>query len=169
LPSHDHSLHFIRKPTYREATLRAILTALLLIVATAAQAQCNRPWDRPWDARYDLRDMWLKASDCRYIFPKNDGFAGVPRTVRLKAGTMLDRYGHPGGRFLAPADASYMGRAVPYDRLKMDYYRYEVVRPVRVKAGKATPWFDQPGGVIQYKTAQPVQVLIGKGYLKQTW
>lgn len=146
--------------------MRAWLTALLILTTTAAtaQAECYPPWN----ARYDLRAMWFKA-DCSYIFPKNDGFAGAPRTVRLKAGTMLDRYGHPGGRFLAPADASYMGRAVPYDRLKMDYHRYEVVRPVRVKAGKATPWFDQSGGVIQYKTAEPVQVLINKGYLKQTW
>jgi nicrotizing toxin Mtb-like protein len=146
--------------------LRAWLTALLLIITatSAAIAECYRPWN----ARYDLRDMWFKA-DCSYIFPKNDGFAGAPRTVLLKAGTILDRYGHPGGRFLAPADASYMGRAVPYDRLKMHYYRYEVVRPVRVKAGKAAPWFDQPGGIIQYKTSEPVQVLIDKGHLRQAW
>ena len=89
--------------------------------------------------------------------------------VRLKPGTRIDRFGHPGGRFLAPADASYMGRAVPYDRLKMAYHRYQVVRPLRVAAGKAAPWFDQPGGGMQYKTDRPVLVLVKEGYLKPVW
>jgi len=87
----------------------------------------------------------------------------------LRPGTVIDRFGQPTGIFLAPVDASYMGRAVPYDRLKMPYYRYEVVRPLRVQAGKAAPWFDQPGGGIQYKTVERVQVLVERGYLKQVW
>ena len=44
----------------------------------------------------------------------------------------IDRFGQPSGNFLAPADASYMGRAVPYDRLEMAYYRYKVTKPLRV-------------------------------------
>jgi nicrotizing toxin Mtb-like protein len=149
--------------------MKVLLTALAVIMATlAAVAEGAAECYRPWNARHDLRDLWFQA-DCRYRFPPNDGFAGAPRTVRLKAGMVLDRYGHPGGRFLAPADASYMGRAVPYDRLRMDYYRYEVVRPLAVKSGRAAAWFDQPGGMLQYKTAQPVQVLIDKGYLRQVW
>jgi hypothetical protein len=62
-----------------------------------------------------------------------------------------------------------MGRAVPYDRLKMPYYRYKVVRPLRVQAGKAAPWFDQPGGGMQYKTGERVQALIDSGHLRQIW
>ena len=49
------------------------------------------------------------------------------------------------------------------------YFRYEVVRPLRVAAGKAAPWFDQPGGGMQYKTERPIQVLIDTGYLKPAW
>ena len=121
-----------------------------------AQAECYLPFD----ARPDLRMQWLQA-DCRYLFPQRDGFAGPARIVLLRPGTVVDRFGYPGGRFLAPADASYMGRAVPYDRLKMPYFRYEVVRPLRVAAGKAAPWFDQPGGGMQYKTGQPIKVAGG--------
>lgn len=147
--------------------MKSLLTVLLILTAAmtgGAQAECYQPWN----ARSDLRSQWSKA-DCSYDFPPRDGFAGSARTVRLKPGTLIDRFGHPGGRFLAPADASYMGRAVPYDRLKMPYYRYEVVRPVRVAAGRAAPWFDQPGGGVQYKTDRPVQVLVNEGYLKQVW
>jgi len=149
--------------------MKALLTALVLIAATLAgiagsAAECYLPWN----ARPDLRMLWLQA-DCRYWFPQRDGFAGRPRSIVLRPGIVIDRFGSPGGNFLAPADASYMGRAVPYDRLKMAYYRYEVVKPLRVQAGNAAPWFDQPGGGIQYKTAARVQVLVERGYLRQVW
>ncbi len=149
--------------------MKTLLTTLLSIAATMAgiatsAAECYLPWN----ARPDLRMQWLQA-DCRYGFPQRDGFASRPRTIVLRSGTVIDRFGQPTGNFLAPADASYMGRAVPYDRLKMPYYRYEVVKPLRVQAGKAAPWFDQPGGGIQYKTGERVQVLLERGYLKQVW
>jgi hypothetical protein len=149
--------------------MKTLLTALFVIAATlsgvaSSAAECYLPWN----ARPDLRMMWLQA-DCRYWFPRRDGFAARPRNVVLRPGTVIDRFGQPGGQFLAPAGASYMGRAVPYDRLKMPYYRYVVLRPLRVKAGKAAPWFDQPGGGIQYKTDGKVQDLLARGYLKQVW
>jgi hypothetical protein len=149
--------------------MRKWIAALLLIGAIAgsaasAAAECYLPWN----ARPDLRMIWLQA-DCRYAFPPRDGFTARPRIIVLRPGTLIDRFGQPTGNFLAPADASYMGRAVPYDRLKMPYYRYAVVKPLRVQAGKAAPWFDQPGGGIQYKTEVRVQDLVAKGSLKQVW
>jgi hypothetical protein len=149
--------------------MKALLAALIVLAATlGASAPSLAECYLPWNARPDLRMLWVQ-KDCRYWFPQRDGFAGRPRTIVLRAGTVIDRFGQPGGNFLAPADASYMGRAVPYDRLKMPYYRYEVVRPLRVQAGKAAPWFDQPGGGIQYKTGERVQVLVERGYLRQIW
>jgi hypothetical protein len=144
-----------------------MLSALVLIGTTlagitGAAAECYLPWN----ARPDLRMMWLQ-TDCRYWFPQRDGFAGTPRTLVLRPGTVVDRFGQPTGNFLAPADSSYMGRAVPYDRLKMPYYRYEVMKPLRVQAGKAAPWFDHPGGGMQYRTRERVQVLVERGYLQQ--
>jgi hypothetical protein len=149
--------------------MKALLTALIILAAmVGASAPSLAECYLPWNARPDLRVLWLQ-KDCRYWFPQRDGFAGQPKAIVLRAGTVIDRFGQPTGNFLAPADASYMGRAVPYDRLKMPYYRYEVVRPVRVQAGKAAPWFDQPGGGIQYKTGERAQMLVERGYLRQIW
>jgi hypothetical protein len=149
--------------------MKALLTALMILAATlGASAPSLAECYLPWNARPDLRMLWLQ-QDCRYSFPQRDGFAGRPKAIVLRAGTVIDRFGQPTGNFLAPADASYMGRAVPYDRLKMPYYRYEVVKPLRVQAGKAAPWFDQPGGGMQYKTSERVQVLVERGYLRQIW
>jgi hypothetical protein len=147
-----------------KALLAIVVALTAMMTGLAEAAECYLPFN----ARPDLRPMWLQA-DCAYRFPPRDGFVGTPKTVRLKPGTVVDRFGHPGGRFLAPADASYMGRAVPYDRLKMPYYRYTVVRHLRVAAGASAPWFDQPGGGIQYKTDRPIQALLDKGYLKHAW
>lgn len=88
---------------------------------------------------------------------------------RAQARHRSRRFGQPGGSFLAPADASYMGRSIPYDRLKMPYYRYEVRKPLRVAAGRTAAWFDQPGGGIQYKTGRRVSELLASGHLKQLW
>src|SRR2546421_9014424 len=152
-----------------EIGMKAGVTGLILIAATLAgiagsAAECYLPCN----ARPDLRMQWLQA-DYRYGFPQRDGFAGRPKSIVLRPGLVIDRFGQPGGNFLAPADASYMGRAVPYDRLKMPYYRYEVVKPLRVQAGKAAARFDQAGGGIQYKTGERVQVLVERGYLKRVW
>ena len=149
--------------------MRALLAALIILAATlGASAPSLAECYLPYNARPDLRMLWLQ-KDCRYWFPQRDGFAGRPKAIVLRAGTVIDRFGQPTGNFLAPADASYMGRAVPYDRLKMPYYRYEVVKPLRVQAGKAAPWFDQPGGGMQYKTALPVRALVDSGHLRQIW
>jgi hypothetical protein len=82
--------------------MRALLASICILfgAVSGATAQCNLPWD----ARPDLRPIWLSKT-CRYEFPKRDGFAATPRTVWLKPGTVIDRFGQPGGRFLAPADA----------------------------------------------------------------
>lgn len=150
--------------------MRALLLAISLTcgLIPGAWARCDRPWDAPWDARYDLRPDWLTEA-CRYDFPPNDGFAGRRRATVLKPGTIVDRFGRPTGKYLAPADSSYMGRSIPYDRLKMPYYRYEVVRPLRVATGRIGPWFDQPGGGIQYMTSRPIAELVASGHLKQVW
>jgi hypothetical protein len=133
----------------------------LTSLVSANTTQCP-----PAEARRDLGLQWLDVS-CRYRFPPNNGFKGLPVDQTLSPGTAVDRYGQPGGRFLAPAAAAYGGRALPYEQAKMDYYRYEVVKEFTVKAGDAVPWFDQPGGDIQYMTDKPVRQLLIEGYLKE--
>ena len=48
-----------------------------------------------------------------------------------------------------------------------DYTRYEVLKPLpeSVTEGKIAPWFEQPGGGIQYKFDQPMSWYVRNGYL----
>lgn len=142
--------------------------ALLPVVGAAAAADVpvKEPVNRPANARPDLGAQWIDENG-RYRFPPNDGFKDPPQDLTLAPGTMIDRYGQPGGRFLSPVGTSYEARALPYDKAKMDYHVYEVRRPLPVKAGEAVPWFDEPGGGTQYMTAVPVARLIDDGSLAE--
>ena len=40
------------------------------------------------------------------------------------------------------------------------YSVFEVVKPIGVRAGKIAPWFDQPGGGIQYMLPDLVDKLL---------
>jgi hypothetical protein len=161
--------------------MRKILTSLLVAIAVLiGSAAGDRPgaaavageydvWFRlhpPANARADLRGWWLDQNS-QYLFPPDEGFMRSPRTVMLARGTRIDRYGSPGGRFLAPAGTAYAARAVPYDKAKMEYHRYAVVKPFPVQAGRIAPWFDQRGGGVQYRTEKPVQTLLEEGYLQR--
>lgn len=123
---------------------------------------------QPWNARPDLKIEWLNI-ECSFWFPPNEGFAGKPKTETIAKGKTIDRYGGPGGNFLAPAGTDYEQRALPYDKDPKitKYYRYEVVKPLPAATGPAARWFDQPGGGIQYKTSKSVQQLIDEGSLKE--
>jgi hypothetical protein len=130
-----------------------------------AGAEC----DRPWDAQADLQLHWLNV-ECDYWWPKFNGFYGPPVKGNIEKGKQVDRYGPPSGKFLSPADgtsASYGERALPYDETQTKKLRYEALKPVPVQIGKVAPWFDRPGGAVQYMTEKPVQTLINEGFLKE--
>jgi len=120
----------------------------------------------PPNARPSLRGWWLDQNS-QYLFPPDGGFARTPRTVTLAPGIRIDRYGSPNGAYLAPAGTAYEARAVPYDKAKMEYHRYQVVKRFPVKAGPIAAWFDQRGGGIQYRTEKPVRQLLDEGYLRE--
>jgi hypothetical protein len=124
------------------------------------------PLHLPANARPGLRGWWLDHNS-QYLYPPYEGFATGPRIVTLARGMQVDRYGQPTGRFLAPAGTSYEARSVPYDKAKMEYHRYVVIRPFSVQTGRIASWFDQRGGGIQYRTEKPVQALIDEGHLRK--
>jgi hypothetical protein len=69
----------------------------------------------------------------------------------LLPGTLLDRFGGPGGRFLSPIGTPYPMRSVrPSTAARAEQNIYRVLQPLEVEAGRAAPWFDEPGGGIQY-------------------
>jgi Tuberculosis necrotizing toxin len=106
----------------------------------------------------------------------------VPGTVipdaNLPPGTVLGRFGHPGGAYLAPDGTPFAQLALPPQSALKPYYQYVVKDPTALPPGyhieqsQVAPWFHQPGGGIQYRVIgpdgkdAPVEVLTDSGYLK---
>ena len=85
----------------------------------------------------------------------------------LQPGTRIDRYESDFGSFTSPEGIPYEMRAVaPGTKLK-PYSVFEVVEPINVKAGKIAPWFDEPGGGIQYLLPDTVDELLDAGALRR--
>jgi hypothetical protein len=124
----------------------------------------NRRLDVAHDLGVDPR--WV-APDGTIHWPPNDGFATEPQRVDLPPGTLLDRYGAEGGRFLAPAGTPFEARAMPPSSRDRPLTKYEVLRPLPVDAGPAASWFDQPGGGTQFLTDRSVSDLIRDGYIRR--
>ncbi|WP_159731284.1 TNT domain-containing protein [Methylosinus sp. Ce-a6] len=128
---------------------------------------------RPRDPRLreDLGPEWFK-EDGSLRWPDGkepgalpNGFREEPYRDVLPPGATLDRYGGEGGNFLSPLGSPYSERALPYDPAKMPYHRYTVAKPLPVTAGRAAPWFGEPGGAVQYMTDMSIEDLIAEGYL----
>lgn len=101
-------------------------------------------------------------------YPPAYGFVNVD-TITLPVEKMLDRYGSLYGNFLADAGASFGGRSLPEDSKNRIYYKFKVLKPIpQVLAGKAIPWFGQPGMGEQYMVPNKINDLITAGYLTIT-
>lgn len=109
--------------------------------------------------RQTLDAKWLR-------WPPDDGFANKPVSETLPAGTTIDRFGAETGRFFSPQGESYAARALPYVCGSLAYRVYRVVKPIHVLAGNAAPWFDEPGGAMQYESDQPASALRNNGSLE---
>jgi hypothetical protein len=107
-----------------------------------------------------------------------DGFDTKPdgtpdRTkITLQPGTLIDRFGYAGGKFLSPVGASFPSRALPPQALDTpdhrspdyqgvigtanqiippsNYHVYCVQNAFSVDAGPIVAWFGQPGRATQY-------------------
>ena len=107
----------------------------------------------------------------------------VPGTVipdvELPKGTVVDRFGHPGGSWLSPEGVPFAERALPTESAGKPYYRYVVDDDValppgwRIEQSQAAPWFNQPGGGIQYRILDEtgnnahVEDLVLYGFLRE--
>ena len=100
-------------------------------------------------------------------WPKNDGFASTPIDEVLQPGTRIDRYGSDFGSFTSPEGIPYEMRAVAPGTDLKPYSVFEVVEPINVKAGEIAPWFDEPGGGIQYLLPDTVDKLLDAGILRR--
>ena len=92
------------------------------------------------------------------IYPPNGGAYWPQKEAILKAGTRVDRYGRPDGRFLAPAGTSFAERALPKTEDPASKPSvYVTLRDVRVLQGITMPWFGQSGGGVQYQLSKKVK------------
>lgn len=70
--------------------------------------------------------------------------------------------------WFSPMDTPYEQRAVAPGTDQRPYSQFEVVKPIEaVEEGKIAPWFDEPGGGIQYEMPDSIANLIEEGYLRR--
>lgn len=114
---------------------------------------------------WNALDTLVTRSKISSGYPPAYGFVSVD-TITLEVNKMLDRYGSLYGTFLADAGASYGGRALPPGSENKIYYKFKVIKPIqKVLAGKAIPWFGQPGMGMQYMVPERINALIAEKYL----
>ncbi|WP_150048255.1 MULTISPECIES: TNT domain-containing protein [Methylomonas] len=69
--------------------------------------------------------------------------------------------------FVAPEGTPFPERALPESYISLQLNTYEVVKPIQVDAGPTVPWFDQPGGGMQFELPVTVKELLDSGHLKE--
>ncbi|WP_234834951.1 TNT domain-containing protein [Mycolicibacterium stellerae] len=98
------------------------------------------------------------------IWPENNGFPPgyEPQPVQLPAGTIIDRFGHEGGRYLAPDGTLFADRALSPETVSVEYHRYSVTgKPLpdgwQILEGPVEPWYGQTPspGTVQYMIVGP--------------
>ncbi|HEX2151796.1 MAG TPA: TNT domain-containing protein [Stellaceae bacterium] len=144
--------------------MRTRIASVFLLLAVPGCAVPGAP-PLPPDMRPDLNPKWLDAAG-HFRWPKHYGFAEEPVPVVLPPGMLIDRFGSDLGTFFSPKGASFDGRALPYVCAIWPYTAYEVLRPVLAWTGTAAPWFDEPGGVTQFRTDASAAWLVADAVLR---
>lgn len=116
------------------------------------------------------------------VYPGNDGFPPgyTPQPAQLPPGTIIDRFGHEGGRYLAPDGASFTDRALAPEAVGGAYNRYMVTgHPLppgwQIVEGPVQPFYGQTPspGATQYMIVGPdgvrpsVAELLDRGILDE--
>ncbi|BCL15034.1 TNT domain-containing protein [Micromonospora sagamiensis] len=112
----------------------------------------------------EFLDQYANAAQDAYVYPPAGGFVIAPDGRPIKAaqtllpGYRLDRFGFPGGAYLAPLGTPFSSRSIPPSNLNTpanaplaNYHVYCVLKPFTVDSGPIAPWFAQPGMGTQYK------------------
>ncbi|MGW1056538.1 TNT domain-containing protein [Micromonospora rubida] len=116
-----------------------------------------------------------------YVYPPASGFVLGPdgRPIKnqqtLLPGYRLDRFGFPGGAFLAPLGTPFSARSLPPSNLNTpadaplsNYHVYCVIRPFPVDSGPIAPWFAQSGLGTQFQL-NPAYLPQAGASLNITW
>lgn len=114
-------------------------------------------------------DPAAREGDGGWRYPDEEGFAGPAIPHRLQVGDVIDRFGPADGRYLSPADTPFDQRAIPPSSVASPYTQYRVLRelPDAVLEGRIAPWFEQPGGGLQYKFDEKISWYLREGYVEE--
>jgi len=107
----------------------------------------------------------LVRRDFETLAPNRGFAAGFTTKETLAPGTVIDRFGGRGGRFVSPAGTPFSARGLPPENARLPHQRLEVLKPLEVDAGIAGHAFGSGGGV-QYELPASVQKLIDAGVLR---
>jgi hypothetical protein len=102
------------------------------------------------------------------FYPENAGFAGATERTFLMPGQTIDRYGGSGySRFFSPQGTPDWARSLPPGTAGQPLRTFEVVKPFEVQSGTVAPWFNQPGGGLQYVTPVKLETLLNRGIIRE--
>ena len=102
------------------------------------------------------------------FYPENAGFAGATERTFLMPGQTIDRYGGSGvSRFFSPQGTADWRRSLPPGTTGQPLRTFEVVKPFEVESGTIAPWFNQPGGGLQYRSPVQLEILLKRGIIKE--
>jgi hypothetical protein len=130
--------------------------------------------ERDWDRRFLVRpgtvtSQGISNEGKEYAWPPGESYpegGTAPGEPELLAeGTVIDRFGPPGGRLFAADATPFERRSLPPESLAAGYFRYRVERPLPVWRTVTAPWFGQQGGGERYRTTYSATELVAFGYL----
>ena len=101
------------------------------------------------------------------VYPENDGALSSWKPTVLQSGTIIDRYGESTGKYFSPVGTPIEQRALPPWTDFNEYHKYEVIKDLDFQTSTIAPFYDQPGGGIQYWSDKTVDTLINIGMLKE--
>ena len=154
----------MKRPGHWQSIL--LLTGFLAAATSGFAQPAALPADWPPHLRTTLFPEWIDAAK-QIKWPPRDGCAeDAPVAATIEAGALIDRFGSEGGSFFSPVGQSFAARALPYVCAQMAYTTYRVKQTINVHRCAAAPWFGEPGGAIQYKTAEPAYKLLASGMIE---
>lgn len=118
--------------------------------------------------KYGVSPSFINAEG-KLIYPASYGFLnGIYSKSKIKANTIISRYGQPDGDYFSPENVSFEARSIP-ERSREIYTRYQVLNEFEMYEGITAPWFDKIGGGVQYMLTEPhsIDKLINNGFLKK--
>jgi hypothetical protein len=113
-------------------------------------------------------DAGSEVTSLTKFYPGNQGFAGATDRTFLMPGQTIDRYGGSGvSRFFSPQGTPDWARSLPPGTTGQPLRTFQVMKPFEVDSGEIAPWFNQPGGGLQYRTPVNLDTLLKRGIIQE--